>query len=110
MPNMRIGALAIVACCVAGFLGCQEASPPAASPQATSVQDAGARLAAADAADGTVDHVVSKCATCRLGMDGVAQYTATYAGYEMRFCSPECKETFERDRGAVIRELPAPKS
>jgi len=103
MPNMRNDALLIVACCAVALAGCH-----GASVQPGSTGGEALTLAAADAADGTVDHVISKCATCRLGMDGVAQYTATYGGYEMHFCSAECRSSFLTEPGAVIGRLPAP--
>ena len=55
------------------------------------------KLAMADAVDGKVDHVVSKCAKCMLGMDGSAEHAAKYAGYTLHFCSADCKEGFEKD-------------
>jgi YHS domain-containing protein len=93
------------------FAACQKAEvgQPASAPEVAVQVSDDARLAAADAADGATDHVVSKCATCRLGMDGVPAHTVSYAGYELHFCSAECKEAFEKDPGAVIRNLP-PKS
>ena len=108
---MRATVLILMAGVIA-FAACQKAEvgqPASAREVAAQVSD-DARLAAADAADGATDHVVSKCATCRLGMDGVAQYSARYAGYELRFCSAECKQTFEQDPVAVIRKLPPPAS
>ena len=104
---MRATVLILMAGVIA-LAACQKAEvgqPASAREVAVQVSDR-AGLAAADAADGTTDHVVSRCATCRLGMDGVAQYSATYAGYEMHFCSTECKQTFEQDPAAVIRKLP----
>jgi YHS domain-containing protein len=65
-----------------------------------------ARLAAADAADGRVDKVVSRCASCGLGMEGDAQHASTYAGYELHFCSAECKQRFDADPAKIIAKLP----
>lgn len=53
------------------------------------------QLAAADALDGEVDHVVSKCAGCALGMDGKSENSLQLAGYTLHLCSPSCKERFE---------------
>jgi len=64
------------------------------------------KLAAADAVDGHVDKVVSKCASCRLGMDGDGQYASVHAGYELHFCSAECKTRFDADPQKVIAKLP----
>jgi YHS domain-containing protein len=65
-----------------------------------------ARLAAADLADGTKDKVVAKCASCRLGMDGDAENASMHAGYELHFCSAECKQRFDADPQKVIAKLP----
>jgi YHS domain-containing protein len=43
-------------------------------------------------------------------MDGAPDITVAHRGYVLHFCSADCKQTFERDPGAVIRELPAPRS
>jgi YHS domain-containing protein len=77
---------------------------PAAQPS----QVEAARLEAADAADGVKDHVVAKCAVCGLGMDGTAEHVSRYGGYELRFCSRECRETFDHDPHAVIGRLHPP--
>ncbi len=80
-------------------------------PAALTPTQTEARLAAADLADGTPDKVVSKCANCRLGMAGGSQHVSTYAGYELHFCSADCKKEFDADPGAVIGRLPdKPKS
>jgi YHS domain-containing protein len=65
-----------------------------------------AKLAAADLADGHVDKVVAKCASCRLGMDGDAANASVHAGYELHFCSAECKKRFDADPDKVIAKLP----
>lgn len=94
-----IGALAIAAC------GKTETPGTAAKTGGLEVVD-DAMLAAADLADGQKDHVVSKCAVCKLGMDGLAEHTSRHKGYEFRLCSAHCKETFDYDPDAVIRRLP----
>jgi len=71
-------------------------------------QEETARLEAADGADGTTDRVVSKCAVCKLVMKGTTEHASRYAGYELHFCSAECKETFDHDPRAVIRRLSLP--
>ena len=78
-----------------------EAAPEAAAP----ADDSAAILAKADAADGTEDHVVSKCTGCRLGMDGDATHTVQHEGYELHFCSAGCKEGFESDPAAGLAVL-----
>jgi YHS domain-containing protein len=62
-------------------------------------------LAKADAADGAVDTVVSKCAVCSLAMEGDAAYSSTYAGYTFHLCSAHCKETFDHDPAKVLARL-----
>ena len=78
-----------------------EAAPEAAAP----ADDSAAILAKADAADGTEDHVVSKCTGCRLGMDGDAMHTVQHEGYELHFCSAGCKESFESDPAGGLAVL-----
>jgi YHS domain-containing protein len=75
---------------------------------ARATESEAAKLEAADAADGAKDHVVAKCAVCGLGMDGKPEHASRYAGYELHFCSDECKETFDHDPSAVLRRLTAP--
>lgn len=67
-----------------------------------------AKLEVADAADGAKDHVVAKCAVCGLAMAGSAEHVSSYSGYELRFCSSECKATFDHGPHAVLRRLHAP--
>jgi len=64
------------------------------------------KLAAADLADGAADKVVAKCAACRLGMDGSPEHASTHAGYELHFCSEDCKTQFDHDPAKVIGRLP----
>ena len=85
----------------------REAGPPRGAAGATEAE--AAKLKAADAADGTADRVVAKCAVCGLAMDGTPDHVSLYAGYELHFCSAECKETFDQDPRAVLRRLPMPK-
>jgi YHS domain-containing protein len=80
--------------------------PAAGAARAT--ESEAAKLEAADAADGAKDHVVAKCAVCGLAMEGTPEHVSRYAGYELHFCSQECKETFDHDPRAVLRRLPTP--
>jgi YHS domain-containing protein len=41
-------------------------------------------------------------------MDGTSEHVSRYAGYELHFCSSECKETFDHDPHAVLGRLHAP--
>lgn len=101
---MRMG-MAYALLGLAVLAGCGRGGGVGAAPGADKAE--AAKLAAADAADGARDHVIAKCAVCGLAMDGTAEHVSHYAGYELRFCSGECKETFDHDPHAVIRRLPA---
>ena len=70
--------------------------------------EAVALLAMADLADGTEDHVVEKCASCGLGMDGNAENAVTVGDYEMHFCSDTCSRRFEENAEATVLALPQP--
>ena len=72
------------------------------SPEAVAI------LAQADLADGTEDHVVSKCASCNLKMEGSAENALQVGDYEMHFCSNTCARRFEENTEALILELPQP--
>lgn len=61
-----------------------------------------ARLASADAADGTTDKIVGKCATCALRMDGKAENELKLEGYTMHFCSSKCKDMCAKDPLKVL--------
>jgi len=92
---------------VATLAGCGRG--PAVTPGATKADETeAAKLAAADAADGAKDHIVAKCAVCDLAMEGTPEHVSRYAGYELHFCSQECKETFDHDPHAVLRRPPIP--
>jgi YHS domain-containing protein len=90
-------------------VGCGTAKAPdapqkqglAASPGAASL----AILAKADASDGSVDKVVSKCVTCRLGMEGKPEYSVNYGGYAVHLCSEECKKTFAENPEKALQAL-----
>jgi YHS domain-containing protein len=68
-----------------------------------------AKLAAADAFDGTTDKIVSKCAGCALAMDGKSEHTLEVSGYKLYFCAEECKTHFEKDVNKAILALKIPK-
>ena len=90
-------------------MGCGTAKAPdtpqkqglAASPSADSLKI----LAKADASDGSVDMVVSKCVTCRLGMDGKPEYSVNYGGYAVHLCSEECKKAFSENPEKALQAL-----
>ena len=70
--------------------------------------EAAAVLAKADLADGTEDHVVEKCASCNLAMDGKAENALQVGEYEMHFCSNTCSKRFEENAEEAILNLPQP--
>ncbi len=67
-----------------------------------------AMLAKADLVDGTEDHVVHRCASCALGMDGDEKNALTVGKYQMHFCSANCLDGFAKDPSANILALAIP--
>ncbi len=67
-------------------------------------------LAKADKFDGTEDKIVSKCSSCGLGMDGIAEHAVSAHGYTLHFCSDKCKTGFSKDLDKSILALKVPKS
>ena len=65
-----------------------------------------AQLASADASDGTVDHVVTNCAGCGLGMSGDSSHSTQIGEYELHLCSGSCLDSFVSDPVAVLERLP----
>jgi YHS domain-containing protein len=84
---------------IAGFAGDKTPSPGKAALAA---------LAKADAADGKVDKIVSKCLMCMLGMDGKSENAATFGKYTLHFCSKTCKEKFLKDPEAAVLAVKFP--
>ena len=82
---------------------------PVAVPTELTIDDkVKAKLVMADAIDGKEDKIVSKCATCALGMDGSAEYAVEVAGYKLHLCSALCKEKFEKDTTKAILAMEKP--
>ena len=110
--NLLLGLLLCLAVAGCGGGGeTAEAEPVAdAPPPPTPVEELTleARLALADAADGATDEVVHRCAACKLGMDGSAEHTVAYGGYEMHFCSEGCAERFQQNPEETIFALSFP--
>jgi hypothetical protein len=67
-----------------------------------------AKLTAADELDGKADLVVSKCASCALGMDGSDEHALVVSGFTLHFCTEDCKTTFEKDATSAILALEIP--
>ena len=81
-------------------------SPQAAAAPLTLTDPAAlAALPAADAADGTVDKVVARCASCGLGMDGDPAHSSTIGDYEFHSCSASCKDNLEGNADPVVARL-----
>ncbi len=68
-----------------------------------------AKLARADSFDGKTDKVVSKCPSCALGMDGSSAHALKVSGYELHFCSADCKTGFEKDTTKAVLALKIPR-
>jgi len=104
--------------CVVGmvaFAGCkknggsrQTEAPKSDTADAAQNPEVLAKLAKADALDGAEDHVVHRCASCRLGMDGDEKNALTVGEYTMHFCSPGCKERFGEDLTKNVLALAIP--
>lgn len=86
--------------------GCKKEEPAPPSPEQQ--VEINAKLAAADAYDGSPDKVVGKCAVCRLGMDGTADHVIKAHGYTLRFCKAGCKTKFGKDVDKSILTLKVP--
>ncbi len=110
-PSSRllVGGLAAVLCAV---VGCRKPSgtdgDAAALAEAAGHPEVVAKLAAADAVDGSVDGVVAQCAGCRLGMAGSDEHTLTIGRYKMYFCSDHCRSGFTGDVAARILAISIP--
>ena len=111
--RLQLGGLLILVAAVAWGCGSQEGES-AAGHAADAVKEQGSAvaqaamvqiLAAADAADGSEDKVVSKCAGCKLGMDGSADYTLKVKEYEMHFCGADCKSHFAEDTEKAVMAM-----
>jgi len=62
--------------------------------EADSTAEVEARLAKADLLDGTADKIVTRCASCALGMDGTAEHALKVLDYTLHFCTPGCAQRF----------------
>ena len=111
-----IGCLA-VAVMLAATPGCREEKPAqkeSAKKEVEAEKDVDtkaaveAKLAEADEFDGKTDKVVSKCASCALGMDGKSEHALEVSGYTLHFCSEDCKTGFEKDTTKAILALKIP--
>jgi YHS domain-containing protein len=63
-------------------------------------------LAVMDAADGTTDMKVSKC-MCGMTVDN-DDHASHIEGYDVRFCSVDCKDMFDKDAAASVLGMATP--
>jgi YHS domain-containing protein len=63
-------------------------------------------LAVLDAADGTTDMKVSKC-MCGMTVDN-DDHASHIEGYDVRFCSVDCKDMFDKDAAASVLGMATP--
>ena len=101
----------LTAAAMVATTACKKSDEAAAPPVAAVPVDATqvtAKLAKADAYDGTEDKVVSKCAACALRMDGSDDYALEVHGYTMHFCSADCKESYEADSDGAVMAMKIP--
>lgn len=98
--------------------GQQGGTSPVASQPEASVSDApqefdatpemAAILAKADALDGQADKIVSRCASCALGMDGSKEHSLHVGEYTMCFCREDCLQAFSKDVAKSVLGLKVP--
>ena len=62
-------------------------------------------LEQADKMDGTEDRQVHKCAGCKLNMDGDSSHAVQVAGYELHYCSDDCRTRFLANPGTNLLAL-----
>jgi YHS domain-containing protein len=65
-------------------------------------------LAKADALDGETDKVVTLCASCSLGMDGLAEHSLEVGEYTMYFCKDYCKQRFSKNITESVLKMKIP--
>lgn len=117
MNSYKLAAL----CLLAGIAGCSgtqtdsgdvspQSSTPAATPVVNVSAEAMAQLEKADALDGTTDHVIGKCYTCALGMDGDKANSVKIGDYTAHFCSEACSEHFVGNAEEVVNTTEIPES
>jgi len=92
----------------AGAVGQTQESRQAPHGQAVLDQATLDKLVAADALDGSKDHVISKCAGCALAMDGSPDHALKLADTTLRFCSTFCRDEFGKDPAARLARLEIP--
>jgi YHS domain-containing protein len=112
---IQLRRLTLAVCVVAGLgmaltLACKKDAPPVAAAPTMSPAEVEAKLAKADAYDGTTDKILSKCLTCGLGMAGKSDFSYMHHGYTLHFCSVECRTVFAKDSAKAVANLEVPSS
>lgn len=94
------------------FLACGEGHHDGAAGDAPLPvgADAVAKMEAADHFDGTADHVVSKCPSCALQMDGKPNFGIKLGDYTMQFCSEPCRKNYTKDPEGMLALLKIPEA
>jgi YHS domain-containing protein len=99
MKSTRALTLCLSALLVFSWMGtgCKKTDQPAKTYTPEQQAQAAAKLAAADAHDGTTDQVVGDCLMCGLRMSGKPAHASTYEGVSLHFCKAACKRYFDQD-------------
>jgi len=89
-----------------------EAAPaekPAGIPSlADPMEGVKAKLAKADLLDGKEDKIITRCASCALGMDGKPEHALEVLGYTMHFCTEQCLTSFSANTMKSVADLVVP--
>lgn len=105
--NLLISSIVLIAW---GLCGCAREQAPVSGPVEFDPahvfsSEAVEKMEKADAHDGTVDHMVEDCASCKLHMKGKSAYTAIVNGYAFHLCSDHCLESMTTDPEGVLAGL-----
>ena len=110
-PIRQCNLPAVVALVALSLSACNQRATPPAKETPTSpaplTDEVRALLVQADAADGQVDRIVTKCITCGLGMNGKAAHAVTVEGYTVHLCAAACQTLFEKNPTAALLALKA---
>jgi hypothetical protein len=99
------GSLLLLAGCGAKPAETKSETPVVPTAPVAVTADVQAQLAKADAKDGKVDKVVSKCSGCALGMDGKAEHAAHLGDYTVLFCDHCAEKGSPKDAQKIVMGL-----
>lgn len=108
---LGVGMLAILGCGQSGNPSSGVAQPEASTPAVSDVAvtpEMADLLAKADALDGQTDKIVSRCASCALGMDGSEEHSLRVGEYTMYFCKEDCQQAFDQDVAESVLAMKVP--